>query len=210
MVKPASIGDIKTVIGLILERGRRSSDVPKKKERVDLTQQRSVCIPLKESAITLMKETALWINLQTRETASTMWQPLHLGLQPQHHIGLKLEKEGLDKTNFDVSAEPDYFSLNVMVCILPTNIKQKEKRIESYFEFKTSIHLLFRLDVSFHLHFRDWECSSRKSWPNSFVSTMPVWSVWQILQLNLFQIFNIFCNRHYKCYSIYIFDICIV
>ena len=72
MVKPASIGDIKTVIGLILERGRRSSDVPKEKERVDLTQQRSVCIPLKESAITLMKETALWINLQTRETASTM------------------------------------------------------------------------------------------------------------------------------------------
>ena len=31
MVNPASIGDIKTVIGLILERGRRSSDVPKKK-----------------------------------------------------------------------------------------------------------------------------------------------------------------------------------
>ena len=45
MVKPASIGDIKTVIGLILERGRRSSDVPKKKERVDLEQQRSVYIP---------------------------------------------------------------------------------------------------------------------------------------------------------------------
>ena len=36
---------------------------PKKKERVDLTQQRSVCIPLKESAITLIKEMALWINL---------------------------------------------------------------------------------------------------------------------------------------------------
>ena len=45
MVKPASIGDIKTVIGLILERGRRSSDVPKKKERVDLAQQKSVYIP---------------------------------------------------------------------------------------------------------------------------------------------------------------------
>ena len=72
MVKPASIGDIKTVIGLILERGRRNSDVPKKKERVDLEQQRSLYIPLKESAITLMKETALWIDLQTRETASTM------------------------------------------------------------------------------------------------------------------------------------------
>ena len=72
MVKPASIGDIKTVIGLILERGRRSSDVPKKKEWVDLEQQRSLYVPSKESAITLMKETALWLNLQTREIASTM------------------------------------------------------------------------------------------------------------------------------------------
>ena len=72
MVKPASIGDIKTVIGLILERGRRSSDVPKKKGEGRSYSTKVSVYSFKRIRNHFDERNGIMDNLQTRETASTM------------------------------------------------------------------------------------------------------------------------------------------